>query len=200
LAAAAAFTPAEFEHTLDDLYAMAGQNDPGLERNRRMIESSRYAVNLAQKAYDPDFSVAYTYLQRPSLPDMHGFTVGINIPIFYRTKQRQGVIEASHSLISAHRDLDNRLTTVNFEIKQQYLAATASRDLFNLYSKAIVPQSSLALESSMSAYQVGKLDFLSVLTNFINVLDYEVSYYQELSNYQMSLSSLEPLVGVELTK
>lgn len=200
LAPPAPFTPAEFENTLDDLYAMARQNDPGLERDRRMVEGSRYAVNLAQKAYDPDFSVAYTYLQRPSLPDMHGFTVGINIPIFYRTKQRQGVIEASHNLTSASRDLDNRLTSVNFEIKQQYLAATASRDLFNLYSKAIVPQSSLALESSMSAYQVGKLDFLSMLTNFINVLDYEVSYYQELSNYQIALSSLEPLVGVELTK
>ena len=200
LAPPAPFTPAEFENTLDDLYAMARQNDPGLERDRRMVEGNRYAVNLAQKAYDPDFSVAYTYLQRPSLPDMHGFTVGINIPIFYRTKQRQGVVEASHNLISARRDLDSRLTSVNFEIKQQYLAATASRDLFNLYSKAIVPQSSLALESSMSAYQVGKLDFLSMLTNFINVLDYEVSYYQELSNYQIALSSLEPLVGVELTK
>ncbi len=32
------------------------------------------------------------------------------------------------------------------------------------------------------------------------VLDYEVSYYRELANYQMALSNLEPLVGVELTK
>lgn len=200
LAPPAPFTPAEFHNTLDELYAMARQNDPGLERGRRMVEGNRYAVNLAQKAYDPDFSVSYTYLQRPSMPDMHGFMVGINIPIFYRTKQRQGVIEASHNLTSTQRDLDNRLTTVNFEIKQQYLAATASRDLFDLYSKAIVPQSSLALESSMSAYGVGKLDFLSMLTNFTTVLDYEVSYYQELSNYQIAITSLEPLVGVELTK
>ncbi len=200
LAPPAPFAPAEFHNTLDDLYAMARQHDPGLERDRRMIEASRYAVNLAQKAYNPDFTVAYTYEQRPAMPDMHGVMVGINIPIFYRSKQRQGVIEASHDLASARHDLDNRLTTVNFEIKQQYLAATASRDLSDLYSKAIVPQSSLALESSMSAYEVGKLDFLSMLTNFTNVLDYEVNYYQELSNYQIALSSLEALVGVELTK
>jgi outer membrane protein, heavy metal efflux system len=200
LAVPAPFTPAEFHDTLDDLYAMARQNDPGLERDQRMIEANRYAVSLAQKAYVPDLTVGYTFEQRPAMPDMHGFTVGINIPIFYRTKQRQGVIEASHDLTSARRELDNRLTTVNFEIKQQYLAATASRELSDLYSKAIVPQSSLALESSMSAYGVGKLDFLSVLTNFTSVLDYEVSYYQELSNYQIALSSLESLVGVELTK
>jgi cobalt-zinc-cadmium efflux system outer membrane protein len=196
----AAFTTADFHYTLDELYSMAQRNDPGLERDRRLIEGNTYAVNLAQKAYNPDFRVGYTYQQRPMMPDMHGFMVGINIPVFYRSKQRQGVIEATHDLLSSRRELESRLTTVNFVIKQQYLAATASRDLSNLYSKAIVPQASLALESSMSAYQVGKLDFLSLLENFINVLDYEVGYYQELSNFQIALARLEPLVGIELTR
>ena len=196
----AAFAPAEFSYTLQDLYAMAHQNEPGLERDRRTVEGDRYAVNLAQKAYEPDFSVEYSYWQRPGLPDMHGFSVGVNVPVFYKTKQRQGVIEASHDLISAQRDLDNRMTMVNFDIKQEYLAAAASRDLSNLYSKAIVPQSSLALESSMSAYEVGKLDFLSMLGNLIDVLDYEVNYYQELTAFQTALARLEPLVAEELTK
>ena len=61
-------------------------------------------------------------------------------------------------------------------------------------------RSSLALESSMASYQVGTVDFLTILTNFTVVLDYEVSYYRELANYQMALANLEPLVGVELTK
>ena len=52
----------------------------------------------------------------------------------------------------------------------------------------------------MSAYEVGKLDFLSMLTNFIDILDYEANYYQELANFQIALARLEPLVGVELTK
>lgn len=194
------YNPAEFHMTLQALYTLAHENDPSLERARRMIEGNRYSVDLARKAYDPDFTVSYSYQQRPKLQDSNGFTVGINLPVFYRTKQREGVIEASHGLIGAQRDLDDRMTTLNFEIKQQYLSATASRDLFNLYSKAIVPQSSLALESSMSAYEVGKLDFLSMLTNFVDVLDYEVSYYEELSKYQSALARLEPMVGMELTK
>lgn len=191
---------ADFKLSLDDLYTMAHENDPGLERDKRMIESNQFAVNLAQKAYQPDFDVAYTYEQRPEMQDMHGVMVGINIPIFFRSKQREGVIEASHDLNAAHREFDSRLTTVNFEIKQQYLAATASRDLMNLYSKAIVPQSSLALESSMSSYEVGKVDFLSMLDNFIYVLDYEVDYYQELSNFETALARLEPLVNTDLTE
>ncbi len=196
----APFSPAEFHATLADLYTLAHQGDPGLEVDRRIIEGNKYAVDLARKAYIPDFSVAYSYEQRPGMPDMHGVMAGINIPVFYRTKQRQGVIEATHDLMSAQRDLDDRTTGLNFEIEQQYLAATASLELSNLYSKAIVPQSSLALESSMSAYEVGKLDFLSMLTGFVDVLDYEVGYYEQLSKYQSALARLEPLVGTELTK
>ena len=62
-----------------------------------------------------------------------------------------------------------------------------------------MPQSSLALESSMSAYQVGTVDFLSVLGNFSTVLNYEIDYYRELANYQSSLARMESMVGVDLT-
>jgi outer membrane protein, heavy metal efflux system len=197
---AASFVESRFTYTLDELYELARQNDPGLEREKRIIERNQYAVNLAQKEYDPDLRVGYMYQQRPFMPDMHGVTFGIEIPIFYKNKQREGVIEASENLTSARRSLDDRLTTVNFEVKQQYLAAKASEDLARLYSQAIVPQSSLALESSMASYEVGQVDFLSMLDNFMNVLNFEINYYRELSNFQIALARLEPLVGRELTK
>jgi hypothetical protein len=57
----------------------------------------------------------------------------------------------------------------------------------------------LALESSMSAYQVGTVDFLSVLGNFSTVLNYEIDYYRELANYQSALAHIESMVGVDLT-
>lgn len=197
---AAPFEQARFPYSLDELYQMARQNDPGLQREERMIERSQYAVNLARKEYGPDFQVGYTYQQRPLMPDMHGFTVGINIPIFYRTKQREGVIEATEEMIGARRSHDDRQTTVSFQVKEQYLAAKASEDLAQLYSRAVVPQSSLALESAMASYEVGKVDFLTLLDNFTTVLDYEINYYRELSNLQIALARLEPLVGRELTK
>lgn len=51
----------------------------------------------------------------------------------------------------------------------------------------------------MAAYQVGTVDFLSVLANFSTVLNYQVDYYRELANYQSSLAQLESLTGLELT-
>jgi outer membrane protein TolC len=196
----ASFEPAKIAHSLDELYTLAREQDTGLQREQRMIERNQYAINLAQKDYRPDFSVAYMYQQRPDLQDMHGFTVTANIPIFYRTKQREEVREQTEQLASSERSKENRQTELSFAVKQQYLLAKSSEQLLRLYSQGVVPQSSLALESSMASYQVGTVDFLTILTNFTVVLDYQVSYYRELANYQMALANLEPLVGVELTK
>jgi cobalt-zinc-cadmium efflux system outer membrane protein len=196
----ASFEPAKLGHSLDELYTLARAQDTGLQREQRMIERNQYAVNLAQKDYRPDFTVAYMYQQRPDLADMHGFTVTANVPIFYRSKQREAVREQTEQLAGSELSKENRRTELLFAVKQQYLLAKSSEQLLKLYSQAIVPQSSLTLESSMASYQVGTVDFLTILTNFTVVLDYEVSYYRELANYQMALANLEPLVGVELTQ
>lgn len=187
------------DYSLDDLYKLAQRSDPSLQREEQMIERDQLAVNLAQKDYDPDLSVGYMYQQRPMMPDMHGMTFTINIPVFYKSKQREEVRQASEERLSAESSRDNRQNELNFELKQQYLAAKASDELLRLFSQGVVPQSSLALESSMSSYQVGTVDFLSVLGNFSTVLNYEIDYYRQLANYQSSLARMESMVGVDLT-
>lgn len=191
--------PAVLNYQLADLYRMAAANDTGLQREQQVVERNQDAVSLAHKDYLPDFGVSYMYQQRPMLPDMHGFTFTVNVPIFYKSKQREAEKEATEEVIAAKRTQDNRHNELNFDLKQQYLAAKASEDLLQLYEKAVVPQSSLALEASMSSYEVGNVDFLTVLANFSNVLDYQIDYYRELAAFQTALAQLEPLVGVELT-
>ena len=101
--------------------------------------------------------------------------------------------------LAAEKSRENRLNELKFELKQQYLTVKATDQLLELYTKAVVPQSSLTLESSMSAYQVGTVDFLTVLGNFSTVLNYEIDYYRELANYESSLARMESMVGVDLT-
>jgi len=191
--------PAPIRYSLDELYALATGNDTAVLRNGAMVDRGRMGVALAQKEYRPDIGVSYMYQQRSSQPDMNGVTFTVNIPVFFKSKQRQGVAEASESLISAEKMRDNRLNEVRFELKQLYLAAKASERLLTLYSKGVVPQSSLALESSMSSYQVGSIDFLSLLSNFTTLLNYETDYYRQLADYQTSLARIEVLTGTDIT-
>jgi outer membrane protein TolC len=139
------------------------------------------------------------YQQRSAQPDMNGITVSVNIPIFYKSKQRQGVAEASEELLSAEKMRDNRLNEAKFELKQEYLAAKSSERLLTLYSKGVVPQSSLALESSMASYQVGNVDFISLLANFTILLNYETEYYRQLADYQTAVARIEVLTGSDVT-
>jgi outer membrane protein TolC len=199
LPAPANVEPATLTETLDDLYLTAKKRDPGLQRAQVQIARNQLATDLARKDYRPDFQVAYMFQQRSMLPDMNGMTFTVNVPVFYKTKQREAVKQAVEEVLSAEQSRDNRVNELQFELKQQYLAAQAAKQLLDLYSKAVVPQSSLALESSMSAYEVGNVDFLTMLANFTTVLNYEVDYYRQLADYQIALARMEPLVGMELT-
>ena len=43
--------------------------------------------------------------------------------------------------------------------------------------------------------QTGAVDFLSVLTNFGSVLEYEMTYFDELTSYHTAVSRLEEMTG-----
>lgn len=194
-------TPVEkspLTYSLEELTDAGVKNSPEIRRQEQLIEQSQYAVNLAQRAYYPDFKAGYDYLQRPGMPDMHGFNVGINVPIFYKKKQREGVREANFALESSKQSREAIRTSLLFQVKDQYLQAKASDELLTLYTKGLVPQSALTLESSLAAYQTGSLDFESLISNFTAVLEYEVNYYEELANYEKALVNLEQITGTEL--
>jgi outer membrane protein, heavy metal efflux system len=199
LAPAAELEPKEIRYSLDELYQLSSANDVAADRARKLIERSQIGVTLAQKQFRPDVNVSYMYQQRTAQPDMNGVTVSVNIPVFYKSKQREAVAEAGQNVTSAEKMRENRLNEIRFELKQDYLAAKAAERLLSLYSKGIVPQSSLALESSMAGYQVGKIDFLSLLANFTTVLSYETDYYRQLADYMTEIAKIESLTGSDIT-
>jgi hypothetical protein len=51
----------------------------------------------------------------------------------------------------------------------------------------------------MASYQVGNLDFTSLIANFTTLLDYETDYYRQLADYQTALARIEVLTGADVT-
>jgi hypothetical protein len=79
-----------------------------------------------------------------------------------------------------------------------YTLAATSRKLLDLYQKSVIPGAQLALESSMAGYQTGTLDFLSLFSNFMNVVEYELMYHEEVMQFQIALARLEEMTGMPL--
>lgn len=190
--------PREFVHSLDELYALASKQSPMLARDQKMIQRAELAVNLAHKDYMPDFAVSGGYFNQGSMSPMYQFRVDITLPMYYKTKQRAALTEQTQMLTQARRAYEATNQTLHFQIQDQFLLVEASWKLLQLYSNTTVPQASLAFESSLTSYEAGTVDFLSVLTNYMSVLDYELNYYEESQNYYMALAQLEEMTGTAL--
>ncbi|MDE3198761.1 MAG: TolC family protein [Acidobacteriota bacterium] len=191
-------SPHPFAHSLDELYALAAKQAPLLSRGQQMIERAELAVNLAHKDYFPDVTVAGGYFNQGSMPPMYQFRVDIPLPFYYRRKQRAALAEQTQTLAGARRAYEATDQSLHFEIQDQYLLVDASWKLLELYSKTTVPQASLAFESSLASYETGAVDFLSVLTNYVSVFDYEMNYYGEVQNYYVAIAQLEEMTGAAL--
>ena len=191
--------PKELTATLEDLYSAAAQNSPMLRRDQKMIERSELAVNSARKEYYPDVTLTGGYFNQGSMSPMYQFQASFKVPIYFWRKQRAGVNEQVSMLSQARQTYEATDQSIHYRIKDDYAMAQASSKLMKLYTQTVVPQGNLALESSLSTYETGAVDFLSVLTNFTTVLDYEMNYFDEALNYELALCRLEEVTGRPLT-
>jgi len=192
--------PGQFRLTLEQLYAHARRDAPLLRRERKMIERSQLAVNLARKDYYPDYTVSGGYFNMGAMPDMYQFRVDFQLPAYFWRKQRAGVAEQALRLNEARRNYEAADQSVSFRIQNDYLMAQASFRLMEMYTRTVIPQTALALESSLPGYETGAVDFLSLLTNFMNVVEYERKYHEEMLNFHLALARLEAMTGLTLSE
>ena len=185
---------------LEELYAAARENSPMLRRDEKMIQRAEVAVNIARKEYYPDFTLNGGYYNMGRMPDMYMFRADFKIPLYFFRKQRAAVTEQSQTLVQSRRAYEATNQSLHFRIQDDYLMAQTSEQLTRLYGQTVIPQASLALESSLSSYETGAIDFLTVLMNYITVVEYQMNYYEELQNFYLALARLEEMTARPLTQ
>ena len=191
-------TPTNYVKPLETLQAELAAQAPQIRSGEAMVAKEQKGLELAKKQYRPDFMSTVEYAGIPNFPDMWEIDFGLRIPLFYKSKQAYGVAEATHNVTRAQKELRSMQQEIAFTIKNQYLQIQASEKLLKLYSQAVLPQSNLALESSLATYQVGKSDFLTTLSNFMTLLEYKMNYYEELAKHETAITRLERAVGTPI--
>jgi outer membrane protein, heavy metal efflux system len=181
--------------SFESLRVQALEASPLLRGQRAVIDGRQLNVQSAQKAYYPDFDVMTGYYYQGAMKPMWEFKVQLNIPLYFGKKQRYGLEEAGANLVEAQRMYRNDQQWLLFRLRDRYVAAEAALKLMNLYSQQVVPQSELALKSSLASYEGGSVDFLTVLSNFNTIRDYQMNYFEQRAEYLKALSGLEELTG-----
>ena len=187
----------DFEPSIDDLVAAANAHAPLLRRDAILIDRAQLRLDAARKDYKPDFAVSGGYYYMGEMPAMYAFRFDVTIPL-QRSRRNAAVAEQVNTVEAAKRSLESAGLDVQARLQEDLAIASASARLARLYRESVLPQARLALESSMASYQTGRVDFLSVLTSFGTVLEYEISYYDELVSFHAAVSRLEELTGTPL--
>ena len=183
-----------FDVPLDSLVTLANEHAPMLRRDRIMIDRSQLAVDAARRDYKPDFAVTGGYFYQGSMPAMYEFRFDVKVPL--QRARRAAALAGQLSTVEASRHaFDSTRLTLQGRVQEDYQMASTSVRLARLYRDTVLPQARLALESSMASYQTGAVDFLSVLTNFGTVLEYERTDFDELASYPMAVSRLEEMIA-----
>ncbi len=202
-------TKSSFNFKIEELQGLAEKHRPVLEQIRLTKERYQIARQLAKKDYYPDFNVGFRYGQREdgraggtgtfqNRPDFVSAFVGVNIPIWYKTKQRRKVAEESYKVDVAQEAYNKARNQIFLGIKKLMDQEAKSSETLSLIKTAILPQARQSLESALSGYGVDKVDFLSLLDTQVTLLDWEIKYHRELADYEQTLANLEQTVGKSL--
>ena len=186
-----------FDHSLDALIAAAIEHAPMLRREQIMVERSQLAVDAARREYQPDFALTGGYYYMGAMPPMYEFRIDVKVPL-QRARRAAAVAEQLSTVEAARSTYDSTRLGLQSRLQEDFQMASTSVRLARLYRDTVLPQARLALESSMASYQTGSVDFLSVLTNFGTVLEYEMTYFDELATYHTAVSRLEEMIGTPI--
>jgi outer membrane protein TolC len=163
-----------------------------------MITRNELSLSLAQREYYPDLVFKADYMNKAArLPEWE-VGVGVKVPLYFWRKQRYGVLEAAESVGEARNTRQSVMQNLLTRVKDLYVQARTAEQLTTLYQTAIIPQSRLSLESASAGYTVGKVDFLTLLNNVLVLREAELSYEEQLTEFEKSVAQLEEVVGMPL--
>ena len=194
---------AEFSMDMKELQTRALENRPLLKGLQEEIERSKAANALARKRYFPDLTMSLGYAFREDSAiakrsDFFSAGFSINIPLYFRTKQDRQVAETSALINSAKEQYQATRNEVFSMVKELVADIEKGHKLIDLIETGLLPQARLSLDSAVAGYQVGKVDFLTLLDNRLTLFNFEKEYYRTLGEYQISLARLEWVVGARL--
>lgn len=195
----------KFSFSIEDLQKMAVEINPTLKGMKKMIEAKQKAYELAKKEFYPDLTLKFAYGQRDNGPemkrrDMLTGMMEINIPLFYRSKQNRKVAEVVADLKNVEAQYRAMKNEINFMITDMASMLQRIERQLELYKTGIIPQASLQVSSAMSAYRVGKADFMTLLDSQMTLYRYELEYHQALAEYEKNLASIEAIIGRQFSK
>jgi outer membrane protein TolC len=189
--------------TLDEFQRAGLEKRPMNEAYQALVKRYRYQKKLADLDDYPDVTLWGSWRFRDdNLPDegtdFVSAGVSFNLPV-YREKRRAAVAEADAAMRMAEYQSMGFRNSVSESIQKAYARMKETLEQSELYSEGIIPQTIQSFQSALGSYQVGKVEFVSLLDALVTTFKAEMDYYRVSSEYLRSLAWLEAESTLPLT-
>jgi cobalt-zinc-cadmium efflux system outer membrane protein len=181
----------------EEIKSLTINNSPEIGRSKAGVVKSEAAKRLARFDYLPDFDIAYRKKTLNNEPEGSDVMFGFTIPLWF-WKQHAGVKEARYELDAAESDKKNRELTAVSQAQEAFAKLDAAHRLIELYKNSIIPKSEQSLTVAQSQTGTGQLSFLEFLDISRAYLEFNLEYYELITQYQENLAVLEKVTGTEL--
>ncbi|MGH7695124.1 MAG: TolC family protein [Gemmatimonadaceae bacterium] len=187
--------------TADALTSAAESNRPMVKAGERELEAADNSARLARREMWPDLALGIQYGQRSAemgVERMGSLMIGASVPIFASQRQLRMREEASAMQAMARADLATMRADTRGRVVEAYANLTRARNLIRLYRNTVLPQAEATVTSSLAAYRVGSVDFMTALDNRMKVNEYRQELLTLEAEEGTAWAELEMLLGREL--
>lgn len=186
-----------FTLSQDEAIKKALDEYPEIKARTIMSEASKAKLSMAEKEYYPDFTLSVGYgLIGGDNEDMVNFSATANIPLFYRTKQREGVYEAKKILEQSRHEIEAAKVMIAAKIRDNYAMLKSSGNLATLYKNAIIPKSRQDFDQSLAAYSSGRTEASMTIDRLKKLMDSETALWKNLNEREKAIIRIEALAGI----
>jgi cobalt-zinc-cadmium efflux system outer membrane protein len=189
---------------MEELQTQALKMNPRLKIKQAEIEIAGVEIELAQKDYWPDFDFKVAYGQREEdfndrdLPDFVSTSVVMNIPLWKKTRQDKKLAATQLSYQAAKESYQNLANSLPHKIDALVTDIRKLRKNYRLITDALVVQAEQWARSSLTAYEVGKVNFNTMINAQIRLLRFELQSENYLFSLYVKRAELEELLGAPL--
>lgn len=187
-------------YTIEQLQQIALAASPALLLEKRGVKMQEYRIDLARAEFKPDAMFGYTQYTRGGIGSAWQVLAEYTWPLYKNKKQSYNLLEAQQSKEAAEAGFQSRKNQVFQEIDAMLASLNTNRQLYDLLTSTLVPQAQLTYQASLSAYQVGKADFLTFLDSLMNLYDFKMRIHMTLQAFHGEAAEIEAMVGAPLDK
>jgi outer membrane protein TolC len=180
---------------------LAIENRPQLLALQALVDRNTRSLDLAQREYYPDFDLKLQYGQRDRAPDgmprddMVSLTVGVNLPIWRKSRLEPQVAEARAMRSRAQSMLVAQQLETQAALDEQRAIATQSRQSADLYQSTLLPQVRASITSALAAYRVGGVDFLTLRQAQLREFEVSTELAEAIASHNKAVAEINLLVG-----